>query len=114
MMFTVVGSSFRRLITSKIGIRNVRLFPNLPAANCPLFRSVRNRQIEQVISILTIFSFAQSEPIVKAKITKIIISGQKISKTEAYVPLAFIFEIFSRFFFVEFLTFDSWNFFRGI
>jgi len=43
MMFTVVGCSFRRCISSENEIENVHLSlqPPGPAANCPLFRSVR-------------------------------------------------------------------------
>jgi len=63
-------------------------FPShLPVVNCPLFRSVYNRQIKQQISVLTIFRFPQSDPIVikyKSYIKKN--SGQK-SKKNVGVPL---------------------------
>jgi len=56
-------------------------FPsNLPAGDIRLSRSVWNLQIEQKTSVLTIFCFPQTDPILKIKIPLKKNSGQKITE----------------------------------
>jgi len=83
---------------------------DLPTLNYRFSWSVSNREIEQQTSVLIIFSFPQSDLIVKKQKSHLKNSCRKTEKPRGPLPF---FEIFSRFF-IEFFTLNIWNSLRGI
>ena len=76
-------------------------------------RSVWNRRREQYASVLTFFSVPQSDPVFKRHRLKKKNSAIKLKKKKPRGTPCLFLKIFRQIFFVNFFTFNDWNFFRG-